>query len=260
MKKITFILFCLLTTLTFSQVLTSGLVDVEHPSFPGVTINSVQIDIDVPNNLVTATIIGPDDSWLGFGFDTFSMTQDKDIILFDGTNLTDRIFDGLGNVPLLDSSQDWTIMNNTTSGGLRTLVGTRARDTGDSEDFVFPTNLTSLDIVTAHGANEFALNYHQFANRALERLNFTTLSVESNSIERFSLSPNPTVNNLNIVLPSTIKNTVITIYDILGKNIYNSKMVNTHTKSINVSSWQSGVYLVRLSNDTSVLTMRFVKQ
>ncbi len=266
MKKITlsFLASILFLSFSYSQIYTSGLVNVENPSFPGVTVNSVQIDINVTSNLVTATVIGPDNSWLAFGFDTSNMTEDRDVFIFDGTNLTDRTFQGLGVVPEEDTNlgedDNWTMTSNTTSGGMRTIVATRTRIATDGIDFTFPSDQSSFDIVTAHGDDEFTLNYHGFPNKGTEELVFTTLSTDSFQINDFSVSPNPARSNLNVVLPSTIQNSVVNIYDVLGKRIFSDVMMNSHTKSIDVSAWKSGVYLIKVSNDKSTKTKRFVKQ
>lgn len=262
MKKTTLSLLILLLLATFSyaQVYTSGLVNVENPSFPGVTINSVQLDIDVTNNLVTATIIGPDNSWLGFGFDAVSMTEDKDIILYDGVRITDRTFGGLGVTPEEDTTGDWTLVSDLTDAGLRTVVGTRTRIATDPIDYTFPSDQSDIDIVAAHGDNEFDLNYHQFGNRGIETLVFETLSTNSFEINEFSIAPNPASRSLSIALPSTIQKSSINIYDVLGKKVLSTELSNTHTKSIDVSAWQDGVYIVRVSNDVSTSTKRFIKQ
>lgn len=267
MKKTTFSLLAILFLISFSfgQTYTSGLIDVQNNLGTPNTVNSVQLDIDITNDIVTATIIGPDDSWLGFGFDTISMTEDKDIILFDGTSLVDRTFQGIGVTPELDenlggNNSNWTLITNTTSAGLRTIVATRPRVAVDGIDYTFPSDQSDIDVVTAHGDNEFALNYHGFGNKGSDRLVFTTLSNDTFQISDFSLSPNPARDNISIVLPSTIKNSRIEIYDVLGKRIYTTSIENTHTKSIDVSNWKSGVYLIRVSNDKSTHTKRFVKQ
>jgi len=88
----------------------------------------------------------------------------------------------------------------------------------------------------------------------------TTLDVQELSIpNEFEISPNPGALNLNIKLSNTLKDATITIYNVLGKKIF-SKHVNAISSSIDVSQWSSGVYLVRISSDNTILTKRFVKQ
>lgn len=89
----------------------------------------------------------------------------------------------------------------------------------------------------------------------------TTLAV--NKIETqnsFEISPNPATTKLNINLSQkNLDDTTVTVYDVLGKKIY-SKRLHNLSVSINVSNWNTGVYLVRISTNRQTLTKRFVKQ
>ena len=88
---------------------------------------------------------------------------------------------------------------------------------------------------------------------------YTTLSDEEFSlIEDFSISPNPSSSSIRLVLPSAIENNVnVEAYDVLGKKIYKSTYrVNSR---IDVSNWASGVYLIKVAFENSVVTKRFIK-
>jgi hypothetical protein len=87
----------------------------------------------------------------------------------------------------------------------------------------------------------------------------TTLSISDFTKKEFSISPNPASSKLNVFLPNNFENANITVFDILGKKVYN-RTVNGLTSKIDVSKWNSGVYLVRVSNDNATQTKRFVKQ
>jgi plastocyanin len=78
---------------------------------------------------------------------------------------------------------------------------------------------------------------------------------------QFSIKPNPSREVLNIQLgnrltPSDIR---VEVYDVLGKRIHRQLLSRVQT-SIKVDSWKSGMYLVKLSNDTQTQTKRFLKQ
>ncbi|APY09371.1 hypothetical protein BWZ20_14125 [Winogradskyella sp. J14-2] len=75
----------------------------------------------------------------------------------------------------------------------------------------------------------------------------------------FSISPNPAKNKLNVVMPVGSEEMILEVFDVLGKRVYKGAITQL-TSSVNVTSWKSGVYLVRVSNDTSTLVKRFVKQ
>ncbi|WP_299334422.1 T9SS type A sorting domain-containing protein [uncultured Psychroserpens sp.] len=88
----------------------------------------------------------------------------------------------------------------------------------------------------------------------------TTLDVNDLEVEdSFEISPNPATSKLNIKLVNSLNNANIVVYNVLGKKVY-SKTLSAMTSSIDVSQWNSGVYLVRLSTDNQTITKRFVKQ
>ncbi|WP_040278060.1 T9SS type A sorting domain-containing protein [Psychroserpens damuponensis] len=88
----------------------------------------------------------------------------------------------------------------------------------------------------------------------------TTLNTGSlNATTNFEISPNPATSKLNISLPQNLDNATVTVYDVLGKKIC-AKGITNLSSSIDVSNWNSGVYLVRVSTNNQTLTKRFVKQ
>lgn len=77
--------------------------------------------------------------------------------------------------------------------------------------------------------------------------------------EDFVISPNPAKEKLNIKLLSTNENVKLEVFDVLGKLIYKGEITQLES-SVNISSWKSGVYLVRVSNNKTSQTKRFIKQ
>jgi hypothetical protein len=75
----------------------------------------------------------------------------------------------------------------------------------------------------------------------------------------FKITPNPSKDKLNIRLPKSSQNMTLEVYDVLGKRIHKS-IITQLKASVDVSSWKTGVYLVKVSNDTNTQTKRFVKQ
>ena len=254
MKKITLQIFsflCLISTLSFGQTYTSGLFSI------GSVVDG-QIDINVTSNLVTLTLIGPSSGYLAMGFDTFGHDS-KDVVIFDNVTLTDRKFTNSLITPTLDANQDWTVItdDDTTNPGTRTVVATRARDTGDSDDYVFPMSPTTLNVVGAYRTN-FTIGFHTDFDAT--GISFSLLGLDDVNKIQFTMSPNPATSNLKVVLPSSLTNSRVEIFDMLARKIFDGKMTNTHFSIIDVSAWNSGVYLVKVSNNDSLLTKRFIKQ
>jgi len=89
--------------------------------------------------------------------------------------------------------------------------------------------------------------------------NTTFLSIKGQKQENaFTISPNPGRDRLNLKA-SAVNNSSLEVFDVLGKKIYVDK-INDISKSVDVSQWNTGVYLVRLTTDTGVQTKRFIKQ
>lgn len=86
----------------------------------------------------------------------------------------------------------------------------------------------------------------------------STLEVDRQNSE-LTISPNPAKDKLNITLPSGSGDMNLEVFDVLGKRVYNGVLTQLES-SVNVSRWKSGVYLVRVSNNSFTQTKRFIKQ
>src|SRR5690554_6731733 len=74
----------------------------------------------------------------------------------------------------------------------------------------------------------------------------------------FSLYPNPANDYITIDLNGTSSNYQVAIFDMLGKNVYNTEIDGT--KQIDVSSFEAGAYFVKLNSNLQTTTIRFIKQ
>ena len=196
MKNITLWFLLLIFNYAFSQTNSTGEIVLSTTS--GLEYSA---QIDVTSSEVTLTLIGPSDRWLGLGFGVSSMTSGGDVVIFNGTALTDRTFGGIGVLPTPDSNQDWTITFNDVSGGVRTLTATRALDTGEANDYVFSTSDTSINLVWARGNGSFNLVYHGGSNRGITSSAFT-LDVNQYDLKNFDVVPNPVSSTFEIDLPT----------------------------------------------------------
>lgn len=104
-----------------------------------------------------------------------------------------------------------------------------------------------------------------FSHSSVEQVDkrITTASVshvnsQTNPID-FSISPNPAKSSLNIKLAVSDSDIKLEVFDVLGKRVYKSALTQLES-TIDVSNWKSGVYLVRISDDKTVHTKRFIKQ
>ena len=124
-------------------------------------------------------------------------------------------------------------------------------------------NLNRLvKVVFNDGTKEKNYVYDDLGNRIA--LNITTLSINAETLKNsITVYPNPTGHFLNIQLPQTIlgKKISITLYDINGKQIKNSKIeVKDNSALINVENLSKGVYLLHLINEDKKWSQLFIKK
>lgn len=235
MKKITLNVFALLAASTmFGQIYSTGNMTL-FANFSG--------RIDVEESTVALTLVGPSTAWLGMAFDATGMNSvGSDVVLFDGTNMTDRTFDGVGVVPPLDATQNWTVQSNTITSGVRTVIATRARDTGDANDYVFPLSASPLNLAFARRTGSLAVGYHGGGNCGTTVANLT-LANPSFDTASFKVYPNPANDYTTIELPASIQTGEVKIYDNLGR-VVKKQTVTTEVNTINTSDLPQGSYIV----------------
>lgn len=259
MRKITFLLLFLIANIMLAQTWTTGQVTLDAGDN-----YSVQFDINTGTNVVTMTMIGPDNVWLavgpGIATGLFMGNSGDDVVTYTSAGLQDRNMTGSFSAPNVDGSQDWSVTSDNVVGGVRTVIATRPLNTGDSNDFTFPTSASSFPILWAHGTS-LTLAQHLSSNRGGVTANVTLSTPEFESeIREFSIYPNPSSSTMNIGLPALVEGLKVEVYDILGKKVY-SDNISTLSTSVDVSQWNSGMFLVKLSSveDNVSLTKRFVK-
>jgi PKD repeat protein len=82
---------------------------------------------------------------------------------------------------------------------------------------------------------------------------------ENNTDAIFQVYPNPTAEELNVVIGNLNKNMEITLFDNLGRIVY--QMVPTSTKSvINLSKFSKGIYTLSLNTGSNIITKKIIKE
>jgi YD repeat-containing protein len=187
-------------------------------------------------------LIGPSTSWLGVGFNATDLMNDtgKDVVIFDGTNMTDRSFNGLGVTPPTDI-QNWTVTSNVINTGVRTVVATRSRVAAEGNDFTFPLAAQPLHLTYARGTS-LTVTYHGSGNCGSTTSN---LSTDSFDIDSLKIYPNPAANFVNIELPASVFEADILVYDMQGKTVKEAK-VTTENNKLDLSGLTAGFYLLNI--------------
>ena len=250
MKKITFIITLLITSLAFAQNVSTGVVNLTSDF-------TVQFDVNGSTNQVTMTMVGPSTVWLGVALNTASGNSmgsgGEDVIIYSNGGLSDRNLTGAFVAPNVDASQDWTESSNTVTSGVRTIVATRALNTGDSNDYVFTTSSTTLPLLWAKGSS-LNLAYHGSRGGATPSLGTSDVAL----IPEFDVYPNPTHRELNVQFPASIQKANIAVYSVLGTLVFQSEMDQWNSK-INTSEWSTGVFIMNISTPEFSQTKRIIK-
>lgn len=254
MKKITLFIFLMSISFCVGQSWSTGVVTLD-------TDFTVQFDVDSSSGLVTMTMVGPSTRWLGVGPGVASGNSmgnaGDDAVIFNSIGLQDRNMPAGNGQPNLDASQDWTLVTNNVAGSTRTVVATRAINTGDPNDFVFPTAAGPMPILWAKGGST-TFGYHT-GGRGGTVANLTLGIEDRNVVTNFTMSPNPSSTNFSITMPSVNEAVIVEVYNILGAKVLTQNITDQNT-SIEASSWNNGIYLVKVTAGSFVQTKRFVKK
>ena len=246
MKKIT-LLLVLITGFGFSQVKSTGMLTFVS----GLT---AELSLNNSNSTATLTLIGPSDRWIAYKLGSFTtaMSSTPDGVYWDGTTLVDGGGGQLNADAGGAASNNWTVVSNTTnvSGTIRTIVATRAFNTGDASDFVINFANTNIDVSAAYGptANSYVREYHGSNREKFIDTPLTTLGTEDFSLKASSVYPNPTKGLFTIDTKTALSE--INIYSHVGQFVKSIKVENTLSTTIDVADLQTGVYLLELKNDT----------
>ena len=97
-------------------------------------------------------------------------------------------------------------------------------------------------------------NIQYYGDQASFDVHFLNVGVPSHEKQSGHIYPNPVNNKLNISLDDVSR---VEIFDLLGKNILSEDYPDS---SINVSTLQQGVYIVKLYTDNDCYTDKFIKK
>ena len=78
----------------------------------------------------------------------------------------------------------------------------------------------------------------------------TSINIEEANKNKFKIYPNPAKNYINIELDASNQKTIIHIYDITGKLVYESSFIAS--KRINTTDFNKGMYIVKVINNNSI--------
>jgi len=181
-----------------------------------------------------------------------------DIFMTNGSSIRDAYSTSNGQ-PQADSSPesgDWTLVSNTVSSSTRTIVATRANDTGNSNDHTFSASAGSLTVIWAIGASSQYSSGH--SNRSATTLS-VSLGISENNLLNFEMYPNPVSDLLNIQLPTGTEKAEVGVFDYTGR-LVSSKTISSNDTAIDVQKISKGIYMIRVATNTKIGVQRFIKK
>ena len=247
MKKTLLFLFLTTSISLFAQSFSTG----TQTLLSGLTAN---INIDADTEITTLTLTGPSNAWFAIGFGNLDMGG-TDVFRTNGSTIVDAYSSG-NALPAQDASQDWNLVSNTVSGSNRTIVATRANNTGNSDDHIFSASAGSLSVIYAKGSST-SYAYHG-GNRGFTTLS-VTLGISENKLLSFEMYPNPVSDLLNIQLPTGTEKAEISVFDYTGR-LVSSKIISSNDTAIDVQKISRGIYMIRVATNTKIGVQRFIKK
>lgn len=157
----------------FSQTYTTGVVNLSNTAGLAMT---AKIDVGTQ---VTLTLTGPAGRWFALGFNASSMAGGTDVVGVHSSGILSAFDCNLTGyaAPSTDAQQNWTISSDAVNAGVRTVVATRALNTGDANDYIFTAVPSSIGLIWARSSSaSFSYAYHGNTNRGITTANFTLVT------------------------------------------------------------------------------------
>ena len=144
-----------------------------------------------------------------------------------------------------------TALNMNISNGADTMIFRSLFTEADYMGTNKPTAPTNIIVLVGRAGN-----VAQVVSRNLADLNAPFLVKESfNEITGLSIYPNPVKNGIFFINTDTNAERIITVFDVLGKQVLNTK---TSENAINVSSLNSGIYMIQITEEGKTATKKLV--
>ena len=249
MKKTLLILFLITSSSLFAQIFSTGTQTLSESD--GFTTS---INIDNDTGTTTLMLAGPSNKWFGIGFGNSNMIG-TDILMTNGSSTLRDAYSSARAQPQPEPSQDWTLEVNSVVNGTRTIVASRANNTGDSNDYVFNASAGSLTVIWAMGSStEYA--YHSI--RGVTALS-VSLGIYENNLLSFEMYPNPVSDLLNIQLPTSTEKAEVSVFDYTGR-LVSSKTISSNDTAIDVQKISKGIYMIRVAANNKIGVQRFIKK
>lgn len=214
-----------------------------HTELPGYPYQMMQ-GLDEPNVKELAYGIQTNKTYIGYTTVQNPTGADNDYFKF---TVADNVNAVVNVSSIVTSSMNGTILN---SAG--TAVGAAQNNSGNTLSFtrVLTPGDYFLKLTSTNPTNTNYQTPYQFNIT-------TTLSTDDTSFESFVFYPNPVKDILHL---DNISLSKASVYSILGQLIEAKSFENTTSNALDLSSLESGIYLIVLENDSQQKTIKVIKE
>lgn len=214
-----------------------------HTELPGYPYQMMQ-GLDEPNVKELAYGIQTNKTYIGYTTVQNPTGADNDYFKF---TVADNVNAVVNVSSIVTSSMNGTILN---SAG--TAVGAAQNNSGNTLSFtrVLTPGDYFLKLTSTSPTNTNYQTPYQFNIT-------TTLSADDTSFESFVFYPNPVKDILHL---DNISLSKASVYSILGQLIEAKSFENTTSNALDLSSLESGIYLIVLENDSQQKTIKVIKE
>ena len=214
-----------------------------HTALPSQYYEIMQ-GLDEPNVKELSYRISTNKDYIGYTTVQNPTGADNDFFKF---TIADNVNAVVSVTSIVTSSMNGTILN---SAG--TAVGASQNNSGNTLSFTrtltpgdYFLRLTSTSPTSTNYQTPYQFNIT------------TTLSADDNSFASFTYYPNPVKDILHL---DNITLTKATVYSLLGQLIETKTFENATSNTLDLSSLESGIYLIVLENDSQQKTIKVVKE
>lgn len=166
-------------------------------------------------------------------------------------------------------SRTWSYWTNTDASNVTTTV-TDATTDGDLRPGTYSSDDASwleytVTVTAPAGVNGFRFELRTYAQATGSGVvyydnmslidNGTASTKNFNTIDGLTMYPNPVSGNVLNITSSANAAMNVSIFDVLGKQVINTKVTNN---TVNVSSLNAGVYIVKITEDGKTATRKLV--
>ena len=222
---------------------------------------TAKMELNNATTTATLTLTGPSDRWFALQIGNFAngagMQEGTDVVYWNGTTLVDAVQSGIGGAPTPDTN-DWTVTSNTTSGSTRTVVATRAFNTGSADDYAIAYTDANIDYAWARAstATNNLLSHGSSRGYSLNVAFADVLDTPGFTLQNLQVYPNPVIDVLTLSNSEAI--TEVELINMLGQVVISQK-TNSNNVEVNTSQLQNGSYILKVSTAYGTASSKILK-